>query len=159
MQRAPCDNIVSRRQPMRKVREKSASTFVKVAGNACATGISLILTIDELHLHHATPTHHDASTARCADSESRFLAMKKFSCGSHRGRIAARQNQFFERIAAADSQRDFGRAMRHYGTLARAQIRRDGLLAGSRVSQMPSLLFSRSLTDCGLALPAEDFIT
>jgi hypothetical protein len=125
MQRAPCGNIASRRRPMRKVREKSASTFVKVAGNACAAGISLILTIDELHARHATATRHDASTARCADSESRFLAMKKFSCRSHRRRIAARQNQFFERIAAADSQRDFGRAMRHYETLARAQIRRD----------------------------------
>jgi hypothetical protein len=84
MQRALCDDIARRRQPMRKVREKSASTFVKVKGNACAAGISLIHTIDELHARHATATHHDASTARRADSESRFLAMKKFSCRLHR---------------------------------------------------------------------------
>jgi hypothetical protein len=84
MQRAPCGNIAWRRQPMRKVREKSASTFVKVEGNACAAGISLIRTIDELNVRHATATHHDASTVRCADSESRFLAMKKFSCRPRR---------------------------------------------------------------------------
>jgi hypothetical protein len=84
MQRALCDNIARRRRPMRKVREKSASTFVKLEGNACAAGISSIHTIDELVARHATATHHNASAARCADSESWFLAMKKFSRRPHR---------------------------------------------------------------------------
>ena len=52
---------------------------------------------------------------RCADSESQFLAIKKFSWFLRWRLIAARQNQFFERIAAADSQRDFGRAMLSQG--------------------------------------------
>jgi hypothetical protein len=45
--------------------------------------------------------------ARFADSESQILAMKKFSCSPASGLIAARQNQFFARIAKSDSQSDF----------------------------------------------------
>jgi hypothetical protein len=41
--------------------------------------------------------------APCADSESRFLAMKKFSRLTAARRIVPRQNRFFARIAAADS--------------------------------------------------------
>jgi hypothetical protein len=41
--------------------------------------------------------------ARFADSESRFLAIKKFSCEPAWRRLGARQNRFFGRIAAADS--------------------------------------------------------
>jgi hypothetical protein len=48
-------------------------------------------------------THRDGLRARRVDSESQFLAIKKFSCFSRWRRIAARQIQFFERIAGADS--------------------------------------------------------
>ena len=44
---------------------------------------------------------------RRTDSESRFLAMKKFSCLPALRLIVARQNRIFERIAAADSHRRF----------------------------------------------------
>ena len=50
--------------------------------------------------------HCDSSTPEKAgrtDSESRFLAMKKFSCLPASRLIVARQNRIFERIAAADS--------------------------------------------------------
>jgi hypothetical protein len=49
----------------------------------------------------------------CADSESRILAMKKFSCPPASGLIAARQNQFFARIAKSDSEPDFPFATLH----------------------------------------------
>ena len=45
-----------------------------------------------------SPAHLDAP---CADSESRFLAMKKFSRLTAARRIVARQNRIFARIAAA----------------------------------------------------------
>jgi hypothetical protein len=49
------------------------------------------------------------------------LAIKKFSRFARRRRIAPRQNQFFERIADADSRPGFGRAMRQYETDARSR--------------------------------------
>jgi hypothetical protein len=97
---------------------------------------------------------------RRADSESQFLATKKFLRFLRWRPIASRQDRFFERIAGADSRHGFGRATRRCETRRRSR-RYDttGPYAASRVSQMPSLLLSRSLTDCGLALPPDDFIT
>jgi hypothetical protein len=111
VQRTLGDNIASRGAAMRKVCEKSTSAIVKIAGNACAAGTFVIRMIAELQPHRAFATHHDVSTPRCADSESRILAMKKFSRGSRRRLIAPRQIRFFERIAIADSRPAFGRAM------------------------------------------------
>jgi hypothetical protein len=54
-------------------------------------------------------------TAYRADSESRFLAMKKFSRLTAARRIAARQNRFFVRIAAADSTTPIAAEMRQRG--------------------------------------------
>jgi hypothetical protein len=79
VQRALRDNIASRFETMREVREKSASPFVKIAGNACAAGTFIIRTTDEWHAHHATATHRNSLWAHRADSESRILAIKKFS--------------------------------------------------------------------------------
>jgi hypothetical protein len=59
--------------------------------------------------------------ARRADSESQFLAIKKFSCFARPALIASRQNQFSERIAATDSPSGFARAMRHYETHRRRE--------------------------------------
>ena len=44
-------------------------------------------------------THRVPSKASCADSESRILAMKKFSCVETSRLIGARQNRIFARIA------------------------------------------------------------
>jgi hypothetical protein len=66
--------------------------------------------------------HRDSSRGlneRRADSESQFLAIKKFSPFLRWRLIAARQNQFFERIANADSRARPGQVMRHYETHAR----------------------------------------
>jgi hypothetical protein len=105
--------------------------------------------------------------ARRADSESQFLAMKKFSRSPASRLIGARQNGFFARIAAADSQARFWvetmncvcdrRARARLRAFARRRVDDAGVM--SRAVQMPSLDFSRSLTTCGLALPPDDFIT
>ena len=65
--------------------------------------------------------HRDSSTpekTRRTDSESRFLAMKKFSCQPASRLIVARQNRIFARIAAADSPAaisDIARRIAAYG--------------------------------------------
>jgi hypothetical protein len=55
---------------------------------------------------------------RRTDSESRFLAMKKFSCLPASRLIRARQNRIFARIATADSPAaisDIARCIAAYG--------------------------------------------
>jgi hypothetical protein len=112
-------------------------------------------------------TRQHRPKARRTDSESQLLAMKKFSWLPASRLIGARQNRFFARIAATDSQ---GVSVRGGDALpvdahAQARLRTfdrdivddDG--ASSRGAQMPSLDLSRSLTACGLALPPDDFIT
>ena len=126
---------------------------------------------------------------RRTDSESRFLAMKKFSRSPASRLIDARQNRIFARIAAADSPAaisDIARCIAAYGeqlmhasvlmnmptarqrrhvatteTLRRGRRRRriGTTKTSHRAVQMPSLALSRSLTACGLALPPDDFIT
>jgi hypothetical protein len=65
--------------------------------------------------------HRDSSTpekTRRTDSESRFLAMKKFSCLPASRLILARQNRIFARIAVADSLAaisDIARGVAAYG--------------------------------------------
>jgi hypothetical protein len=78
-----------------------------IVGSACAAIVSV---------NHASIDRRDGDVAgidecplkaRCVDSESRFLAMKKFSCSPASRLIVARQNRFLARIAADDSRRDF----------------------------------------------------
>jgi hypothetical protein len=89
------------------VRENAASAIVNVRRNTCAAGISLIHTT---HAHSAidvAATHRGWQNTVVADSESGFLAIKKFSCTTAWRLIVARQTRFFAGIAAADSGRDF----------------------------------------------------
>src|SRR3984893_16826739 len=103
--------------------------------------------------------------ARCVDSESRFLARKKFFVLAGFASLRARQNRFFARIAAADSaaailvSRD-GLPLMVNDRCTRAGIKQGGddADATSRDVQMPSLDLSRSFTACGLALPPDAFI-
>ena len=114
---APRDNIAARIKQMRIVREIAASAIVTIAGNPCAAGVSCTRIIDASHSHHASASRRDRSEARCADSESQFLAIKKFSGFPHRGRIGPRQNRFFERIANTDSRADFSATRRRYDAM------------------------------------------
>jgi hypothetical protein len=92
---------------MRVVRENTMSAIVNIERNTCAAGISLI------HTSYADFTIEVVATRRCrqkaplADSESWFLAIKKFSCTTAWRLIAARQTRFFAEIAAADSRARF----------------------------------------------------
>jgi hypothetical protein len=93
--------------------------------------------------------------------------MKKFLLVPASRLIGARQNRFFARIAAIDSQLRFlVEAIEGASTDARkhACVRSIDTTpmtaaSASRGAQMPSLDFKRSLTACGLALPPDDFIT
>ena len=94
------------RAMMRAVRENAMQTNVNIAGSACAAGVFVISTFDDRRAFDVVATHRCRLKAHCADSESRFLAIKKFSCPRASCLIAARQNRFFARIAAADSRCD-----------------------------------------------------
>jgi hypothetical protein len=96
------------RATMRIVRENAAPAIVNIEGSTCAASVFVIIAFNELRARDTVATHRCRSKARCADSESQFLAMKKFSCSPASRRIGTRQNQFFPRIAAADSQSHFG---------------------------------------------------
>jgi hypothetical protein len=92
---------------MRVVRENTMSAIVNVARNTCAAVISLILTSYAHSTIDVVATHRCRQKALRADSESRLLAIKKFSCTTPWRLIAARQTRFFAGIAAADSESDF----------------------------------------------------
>jgi hypothetical protein len=89
------------------VRENATFTIVDIAGSDCAAGVFAIFTSDYRYAIDVIATHRCRLKACCADSESRFLAMKKFSRLPALRLIGARQNRFFEGIAAADSRCDF----------------------------------------------------
>jgi hypothetical protein len=65
---------------MRKVQQGPASTFVNIAGSACAAVVSEIRIIDDRDAIDVVATHRCRAKAARADSESQILAIKKFSC-------------------------------------------------------------------------------
>jgi hypothetical protein len=79
------------------------SAIVNIARNTCAAVVSLIRTSHVRIAINAGATHRSRQNAVVADSESRFLAIKKFSCTTAWRRIAARQTRFFAGIVTADS--------------------------------------------------------
>jgi hypothetical protein len=89
---------------MRVVRENAMPAIVNVAIKSCAAGISAIHTSRHQSAIGVVATHRYPQKAPRVDSESRFLAIKKFSCTTASRLIAARQTRFFAEIAAADSQ-------------------------------------------------------
>ncbi|WP_213772636.1 hypothetical protein [Bradyrhizobium sp. dw_78] len=56
-------------------------------------------------------THRQGAKAPCAESESPFLAMKKFSLATALGLATVRQNRFWRESQTADSERPDGRAV------------------------------------------------
>jgi hypothetical protein len=79
--------------------ENALPSIVNIARNADAAGVSAIRAFNDRRAIGLTATHRGRLKARCTDSESRFLAMKKFSWLPASRLIAARQNRFFARIA------------------------------------------------------------
>jgi hypothetical protein len=84
---------------MRIVPENSTSTIVNIARNPCAADVSAILAAHARRRIRRIATRRRETKARRADSESRILAMKKFSRATPSRRIGVRQNRIFARIA------------------------------------------------------------
>jgi hypothetical protein len=95
---------------MQVVHKNATLPIVNIIGSDCAAGISVIHTLLHQCAIDVVTTHRWRSKACCADSESQFLAIKKFSCSPALRLIAARQNRLFAGIAAADSARGFSSA-------------------------------------------------
>jgi hypothetical protein len=96
------------------VRANSTSTIVKIAESAYAAVVSVVFIKSEQHAASIAATHLHRCKALGMDSESRILAMKKFSCEEPSRLIAPRQIRFFARIAETDSQARFARAMHRW---------------------------------------------
>jgi hypothetical protein len=84
---------------MRIVRENPTSANVKIEESACAADVFFIRVQRAQRVAHLVATHRAQQLALCADSESRILAMKKFSGKDTSRLIGARQNRIFARIA------------------------------------------------------------
>jgi hypothetical protein len=84
---------------MRIVRENLGPANVKIEENACAADVFLIHLERAQHLMRIIATDRLQRSAFFADSESRILAMKKFSCAETSRLFGARQNRIFARIA------------------------------------------------------------
>jgi hypothetical protein len=78
---------------------KPASANVKITRSDCAAGVSVIHAFNAQHTLDAATQHRSRAKARCADSESSILAIKKFSCPPPSRLIGARQDRIFARIA------------------------------------------------------------
>jgi hypothetical protein len=92
---------------MRIVPEMPIAAIVNIEGNHCSAGVFVIRALHDRCAIDLVATHRVRLKGGFADSESRFLAINKFSCSPAPRLIAARQNRFFERIASADSRGDF----------------------------------------------------
>jgi len=84
---------------MRAVRGNPRIPIVDIAGSACAAGIFVDSAFDAHDAMQAVATRRCRPKAGCADSESVFLAMKKFSRPAALRLIVSRQNRIFARIA------------------------------------------------------------
>jgi hypothetical protein len=121
---------------MRKVREKPIAANVNIERNHCTAGVFVT------HASHArreidiVATHRFRLRPGCADSESRFLAINKFSRSPASRLIAARQNRFFERIASADSRATFSSKRR--SPLATKDRRTLAAASDNTASTMPA---------------------
>jgi hypothetical protein len=89
---------------MRDARENAMHALVDIAGSACAAGVFVTHAFNDHRTIDVIAASRRLSKARVADSESRFLATKKFSCPPASRLNAARQIRFLARIATADSQ-------------------------------------------------------
>lgn len=87
---------------MQVVRKNPALVFVDIAGNACATGISAICAQRAACLFNAEATYVRSSETPRADSESGFLATKKFFDTNSLCLGEVGRNRFSDRVAARD---------------------------------------------------------
>jgi hypothetical protein len=81
---------------MQIMREISTSANVKIAGSGCAASGFAIHANDVFDIARDAPTHARRLKRRCANSESRFLAIKKFLALWTSRLAGARQNRRHE---------------------------------------------------------------
>jgi hypothetical protein len=89
---------------MRVMPENKTPAFVNIDESPCAAGLSAIHSAGGLRIIDAVASRRRRSKVRRADSESPFLAMKKFSRIPASRRFGARQDRIFAGILATDSQ-------------------------------------------------------
>jgi hypothetical protein len=78
---------------------KADARDCRFARNACAAGVFVVIASRHQDAIDAIAPLHGPPKARCVDSESRFLAIKKFLRSAPLRLIDARQSRFFARIA------------------------------------------------------------
>ncbi|MFZ2157033.1 MAG: hypothetical protein WAV72_13060 [Bradyrhizobium sp.] len=89
------------------MRENAAPTIVNIARYARTAGVFAIHALRRRRAIDVIASRRTPLKADCADSESRILAIKKFSRSPASRLIGARQNRIFERIGGADSRGGF----------------------------------------------------
>jgi hypothetical protein len=99
-QRALFDKAATRLRDGANKASKPMPPIANIAESSCAAGIFVIRAMYDRYAFDVVATHRWRPKALCADSESRFLAIKKFSCPPASRLIGARQNRIFARIAA-----------------------------------------------------------
>jgi hypothetical protein len=92
---------------MQKVPQRPTSAFVNIEGSACAADVSLIHDNNARCVFDVIAAHSRREKAAGMDSESQFLAIKKFSRSQRWRLIGARQNRISGRIATTDSDAHF----------------------------------------------------
>jgi len=80
------------------MRENPQLAIRDIARSDCTTAVFLIHAFDDRRGADVIAGRRSGSNTRCVDSESRILAIKKFSCSPASQLIVARQSRFFERI-------------------------------------------------------------
>jgi hypothetical protein len=93
------DNTANQSRKHANSTRKQATATVDIAGNACAAGVFANDAFDDRLAADIIAHRGNRQRADCVDSESRVLAIKKFSCPPPSRLIGARQNRFFARIA------------------------------------------------------------
>jgi hypothetical protein len=90
---------------MQKIRRRCRRYLREIAGNACATALSSIRDISDRGAMTVARHRETRSNGRRADSESWFLAIKKFSRPTPSRLIALAKRGFLRESIAADSGR------------------------------------------------------
>jgi hypothetical protein len=98
-QRASIDNTANHSRKQANCARKQVTATVDIAGSACAAGVFANDAFDDRLAADIIAQLGDRRKAGYVDSESRILAIKKFSCPPASRLIGARQNRFFARIA------------------------------------------------------------
>jgi hypothetical protein len=148
----------------REMSAPSASERIDVAGFTCA---EVLFAIHDRYVLRAIEARERRATWLMGlrmDSESEILQAKNFRAHRHLCSVACVEGRLCCESSPFDSQHADRSARVVRDRFAMKKWMRRWLRGGEArrrraQSQSPSLLFRRSLTACGFALPPDDFIT